>query len=230
MGKNDKVVIANFGLHWREEWIRWGKQNSRGKLLGIEKGLHKEPVDFREQSGVYALYADFELVYIGETAARGLLVRLRDHINDHLSERWNRFSWFGTRAVDDRTKRLAHPPSSSGFDNKAVIDTLEAVSIAIAEPRLNLQRGQWPAPHTQFFQVDANAAAASGEQEPQAAPKAAAGGRKRHVKVTVKLAKQILKMHERGERATAIATKTELSIGTVNHVRSRKHPICKQLI
>lgn len=53
MGKNDKVVIANFGLHWREDLIFWGRQKVPGKLLGKEKGPHKEPVDFREQSGVY---------------------------------------------------------------------------------------------------------------------------------------------------------------------------------
>ncbi len=56
---------------------------------------------FATSGGVYALYADYELVYVGQTGAgnQRLFRRLRDHKKDHLSERWNRFSWFGTQWV-----------------------------------------------------------------------------------------------------------------------------------
>ena len=147
-----KVVVANYGLHWRKDLIQWGTQGpgGAGKLLGIEKGRVK-PVDFAKQRGVYALYSDYELLYIGQVADQGLLVRLRQHRNDHLSERWNRFSWFGTRTVSKMALAQSSKTSSS-FEDKVVIATLEAVCIAIAEPRLNLRRGTWPKPIKQFYQ------------------------------------------------------------------------------
>lgn len=71
-----------------------------GKLLGAASRSSKaHPVDFRVQRGIYALYADYELVYVGQTGSGDdrLFKRLKSHRNDHLSERWNRFSWFGTQ-------------------------------------------------------------------------------------------------------------------------------------
>ena len=148
--KRRKVV--NYGLHWRKDLVEWGRQGpgGAGRLLGKAKGESK-PVDFAEQRGVYALYSDYELLYIGHTANQALLLRLRQHRDDHLSERWNRFSWFGTRIVNKR-KLAEQSKDSSSFEDKVVIATLEAVCIAIAEPRLNLQRGAWPRPYKQFYQ------------------------------------------------------------------------------
>ena len=146
-----KPIIRNFGLHWRKDWISWGRQNVAGELLGREKGLNTK-IDFREQRGVYALYSDYELVYVGQTTAAGLFQRLRGHRDDHLSERWNRFSWFGTRRIT--RMQLAEETEPLRPDSSVVIHTLEAVCIAIAEPRLNLQRGHWPKPIKQYYQVD----------------------------------------------------------------------------
>ena len=134
-----KSIIQCYGLHWRKDWIEWGKQNVPGTLLGKERGKRDE-VDFRDQTGVYALYAEFELVYIGQTTSKaGLLTRLRNHRDDHLSERWSRFSWFGTRRVH-RRKLVDRAPQ---LNSEEIVNALEAVCIAIAEPRLNLQRGGW---------------------------------------------------------------------------------------
>jgi hypothetical protein len=110
-------------------------------------------VDFREQRGVYALYADYELVYIGQTGPGKdrLLARLKSHLSDHLAERWNRFSWFGTQGVTTQ-HRLSTDTAPVQPDMAKALNVLEAVSIAIAEPRLNLQRGRW-GEAKQYFQV-----------------------------------------------------------------------------
>lgn len=146
-------MIESFGLHWRKDLVFWGRQKNRGSLLGAaSRSIHARAVDFREQRGIYALYADYELVYVGQTGSGDdrLFTRLRMHKSDHLSERWNRFSWFGTQWVTEA--------GALSKDTKAVQDSivkflnvLEAVSIAVAEPRLNLQRGKW-SDATQYFQ------------------------------------------------------------------------------
>ncbi|MDN7676479.1 GIY-YIG nuclease family protein [Burkholderia oklahomensis] len=110
------------------------------------------PVDFREQRGIYALYAEYELVYVGQTGAGDdrLFKRLKAHRIDHLSERWDRFSWFGTQWVTVN-HRLSNDTAGVHQTVEAALNMLEAVSIAIAEPRLNLQRGRW-SEATQYFQ------------------------------------------------------------------------------
>lgn len=110
-------------------------------------------IDFREQRGIYVLYSEFETVYIGQTGGgvQRLFVRLRQHLSDHLSERWDRFSWFGTQRVTN-TGTLSVDTAAVHEDIGAALNILEATAIAIAEPRLNLQRGKWGSAK-QYFQV-----------------------------------------------------------------------------
>jgi hypothetical protein len=107
---------------------------------------------FATSGGVYALYADYELVYVGQTGAgnQRLFRRLRDHKKDHLSERWNRFSWFGTQWV---TKAGALSIDAAGVQEstEVALNILEALVVAVSEPRLNLQRGRW-GKATQYYQ------------------------------------------------------------------------------
>jgi hypothetical protein len=149
-------MIKTYGLHWRVDQVNWGKpgKGNSGTLLGAERRSKNAPrVNFRRQRGVYVLYSEYEIVYIGQTGAGNdrLFRRLKRHRSDHLSERWDRFSWFGTQAVIGGNKLKA--------DNDAVkigipdaLDIMEAVAIAISEPRLNLKRGNWGAAK-QYFQV-----------------------------------------------------------------------------
>ena len=56
-------MIRCYGVHWHAERVNWGKQgrNHQGTLLGAaSKSARAIPVDFREQRGIYALYADYE--------------------------------------------------------------------------------------------------------------------------------------------------------------------------
>lgn len=146
-------MIQSYGLHWHEERVVWGRPSRSGSLLGAASRSPKaRQVDFRAQRGIYALYADYDLVYTGQTGSGNdrLFHRLKTHKSDHLSERWNRFSWFGTQWVTQQNE-LSTDTAAVHQTVEAALNMLEAVSIAIAEPRLNLQRGRW-GDTTQYFQ------------------------------------------------------------------------------
>jgi hypothetical protein len=146
-------MIQSYGVHWNIKDVSWGRSGVTGTLLGAaSRGQKARTVDFRNQRGIYALYADYDLVYVGQTGAGNdrLFNRLKCHKTDHLSERWNRFSWFGTQWVT-KNYELSVDTASVSQSVEATLNILEAVSIAIAEPRLNLQRGKW-SEATKYFQ------------------------------------------------------------------------------
>lgn len=146
-------MIRTYGVHWHIDRVFWGRQNVPGTLLGAaSRSSHAKRVDFRLQRGIYALYADYDLVYVGQTGSGNdrLFNRLRTHRKDHLTDRWNRFSWFGTQWVT-KTGSLSADTASLYESVEATLNVLEAVSIAISEPRLNLQRGKW-GEATKYFQ------------------------------------------------------------------------------
>ena len=148
-------MIRAYGLHWHQDRIYWGRQNSDTAALigGASRTKKAVEVDFRDQRGIYALYADYELVYVGQTGSQQarLLKRLKDHRTDHLAERWNRFSWIGTQWVT-KSGMLSQDTLDLKETVGTVLNILEAISTAIAEPRLNLQRGRW-SEATQYFQM-----------------------------------------------------------------------------
>ena len=147
-------MIRTFGLHSRRECVDWGRQNRPGTLLGAaSRSSRAKQIDFREQRGIYVLYSEFDTVYIGQTGGgdQRLFLRLRQHLSDHLSERWDRFSWFGTQRVTN-TGTLSVDTAAIHEDISAALNILEATAIAIAEPRLNLQRGKWGSAK-QYFQI-----------------------------------------------------------------------------
>ncbi len=146
-------MILSYGLHWHIDRVFWGRPNASGALWGAASRSPKaRTVDFRQQRGIYALYADHELVYVGQTGSGEdrLFKRLKSHKSDHLSERWNRFSWFGTQWVT-KSNLLSTDTAKVSATVEAALNIFEAVAVAIAEPRLNLQRGKW-GEATQYYQ------------------------------------------------------------------------------
>jgi hypothetical protein len=71
-----------------------------------------------------------------------MLKRLRHHLNDDLANRWERFSWFGTRWVT-KEGQLSQPAGSAHPTADVVLDQLEAILITTLEPESNRQGGKW---------------------------------------------------------------------------------------
>jgi hypothetical protein len=148
-------LIHAYGLFWKEDDVHWGKGSQRGQLLGVPAaGRSQEPVDFRGQAGIYVLYADYDLVYVGQAGSgrARLFARLRGHRRDHLANRWNRFSWFGTRRVLTQG-RLAKATTRHHPTLSSVLHQLEAVLIAAAEPPLNRKGGNFGSNAARYLQV-----------------------------------------------------------------------------
>ena len=152
-------MIRTYGLYWKADKVHWGRSGAggAGNLLGSSSRADaNNAVDFLNQRGIYALYSDYELIYVGQTGAgdQRLFSRLKGHLSDHLAERWDRFSWFGTQWVTMRN-RLSADAGRANTPTPNALNVMEAVAIAIAEPRLNLQRGNWSAAEAQqYFQID----------------------------------------------------------------------------
>ncbi len=149
------MLIRNYGLFWRREHVFWGKGNNAGHLRGFRAKAKKAGlVDFRDQQGLYCLYDDnFSLIYVGQTgSSKGrLLIRIKRHTRDALSDRWTKFSWFGLRAVTKQgalsaENKAAHPNLPN------VLDHFEAILIAAAEPPLNRQGGRFGKGVFQYLQ------------------------------------------------------------------------------
>jgi hypothetical protein len=150
------MLVKNYGLFWKREHVFFGRPKVAGHLKGIAaKNRSWDPIDFREQQGVYALYDNaFRLVYVGQAGANDqqrLFDRLRQHTRDQLADRWTKFSWFGIRAVNNngtlRVENLAAHPTTGD-----VLNHIEAVLISVAEPAHNRQGGRFGDEVEQFLQ------------------------------------------------------------------------------
>jgi hypothetical protein len=150
------MLIQNYGLFWRRALIHFGAGKNAGHLKGKPVGAKRDdPVDFRDQQGVYCLYDDgFRVVYVGQAGGKNdqrLFDRLKQHREDFVSDRWTKFSWFGIRRVLGNgdlqvEKATAHP------DIGDVLNHIEAILIAAAEPVHNRQGGRFGESVEQYLQ------------------------------------------------------------------------------
>lgn len=127
-------IINAFGMFWQRDLVIWKR---KPEILGRQQIL-AESVDFYDQRGVYLLHDNRDVVYVGRATDRPLGKRLFEHTLDRLSGRWNRFSWFGLRAVTDKgeLKEKTISPSTNQW-----ISTMEALLIEGLEPPQNRRRG-----------------------------------------------------------------------------------------
>ncbi len=128
-------IITSFGMFWRRSEVDLSKPSAA--LWGIAEPGSK-PVDFSDQRGIYILYDGREAIYIGRSHDRGLGQRLYEHTRDRLAARWDRFSWFGLRPVEDDAK-LGDLPQQ--YAAHSIIPALESILIEALEPRQNRKRG-----------------------------------------------------------------------------------------
>ncbi len=148
-------ITRSYGLFWLADEIYWGKGVHRGELLGVPASARSSvPVDFRDQIGIYVLYMGDQMIYVGQTGSGShrLLVRLKNHRRGMLFGRWDRFSWFGLRAPLKNGK-LSNETIRAGASIASVLNHMEAILIASAEPVLNRQGGRFGSAVKKFLQV-----------------------------------------------------------------------------
>jgi hypothetical protein len=129
-------LINAFGMFWSRERVQW--RTSMPRLLGVQQS-GSAPVNFTAQAGVYLLYDGRSVVYVGKVIESRLGLRLFEHTRDRLSGRWDRFSWFGVRAVRDDGELTPIPPAEIAV--ATLISTMEALLIEGLEPPQNRRQG-----------------------------------------------------------------------------------------
>lgn len=130
-------MIKAYGRFWHRELVDWGKpgRGGKGSLRGIMTPSNVL-TDCWDQQGIYVLYNDFDLQYVG-SATMSIGERLRTHRRDHMQERWNRFSWYGIRQINQDGKLRKVSSAIPRQDKNEFIILLEAIAIFIADPPLN---------------------------------------------------------------------------------------------
>lgn len=144
------MLVTSYGLFWRAAEIEWspGKGNKNefrllGRIGKNRPGLRI--ADFRRQQGIYILFDEYGPAYVGLAKGDRLGARLREHHADHLSGKWDRFSWFGFNPVGATPDKegvlsLNEPRRDVTDDTQTTIGDLEALLIAVMGPKLNQQK------------------------------------------------------------------------------------------
>lgn len=145
------MTIKNYGIMWERDAVAWrGVRGNAGHLTGIgpigTAQKYQNEADFRQQIGVYVLYDDYRVVYVGQAGSgnNDLYSRLKNHLTDHLADRWNKFSWFGIRKVN-KNGSLSKQQGELNRNLKSdeVLDLIEGLMINVLEPPLNKQGARW---------------------------------------------------------------------------------------
>ena len=154
------MSLKNFGLQWEREAVHWGgTRGNAGHLTGTgpigEAKKNQIDADFRQQIGIYILYNDDKAVYVGQAGSGGhdLFSRLKQHLTDHLADRWNKFSWFGVRKVNkDGSLSKSQGDLNRNLKADEILNLLEGLMINVIEPPLNKQGARWGG-IDQYYQV-----------------------------------------------------------------------------
>lgn len=125
-------ALQAFGMFWLRDEVLWESR----RLLG-RQNPDSANVDFAKQVGVYILHDRDRVIYVGRASSE-LFTRLKAHTIDRLRGRWDRFSWFGLRSVDEDGNLSDH---QAPWTPEVVIETMEALLIESLEPPLNRRRG-----------------------------------------------------------------------------------------
>jgi hypothetical protein len=141
------MLIRTYGMFWNPDIVDWGQQGpgNKGTLAGtVKKGGRTHSIDFWDAYGIYVLHHEFRAIYVGQAARMRLGPRLRNHLTDRFAGRWDMFSWFSLSKVNT-TSGTVSDPGIRQVSEETVNDTLEAISILIADPPLNRKRESIPA-------------------------------------------------------------------------------------
>jgi hypothetical protein len=141
------MLVGAYGTFWEASLIDW--RASGWRMLG-RQGVNIPVLriaDFRKARGVYALYSDTGIYYVGLAAGtNGIGGRLKDHRSDIHAERWSRFSWFAfdgpseTVTYADGVLKHDEWASIQEAEGKLVIREMEALLLAVTSPPGNISR------------------------------------------------------------------------------------------
>lgn len=133
-----KTLIKTFGKHWLREKVDWSK--TEPSLLGRQSSK-SQSVDFKTMRGIYMLFDNNQLVYVGIAVKESIAKRLRQHTKDRHCTRWNRFSWFGIDGVNQNG--TIHKVNTFNVKIDDVAKAMEAIVIEGAEPVHNKRGGDY---------------------------------------------------------------------------------------
>jgi hypothetical protein len=139
-------LIKLYGEFWNPDIIEWGEQGAgkKGRLLGsIKIDGNKRDVDFWEALGVYVLYDNFHVTYVGKAFSTSIGRRVRDHLTDRLAGRWDMFSWYSTSNYRKTTNDLSKAGQRI-LNPETIVTTLESLAILIIDPPLNRRHESLP--------------------------------------------------------------------------------------
>lgn len=131
------MIVKNYGLFWRVDEVNWNPGGGNPFNLFGRHGMIRPKIrlaDFRNQRGIYILYGNYGPYYVGLTRERGLGLRLKDHLSDRHDGKWDRFSWFGFRAVNDESdnigvRQTSEEDEEAQVNTNSIIGDIEALLI-----------------------------------------------------------------------------------------------------
>ena len=133
--------VTAYGLYWDRDKVHWEPGQGRNRQYKLPGSAYDsdEIIDFGDQRGVYLLYDGSTVVYVGRTM-NSLFDRLNSHNEgSRRNSRWDRFSWFGFRAVGDNQ---ALSDAETTFTTGMLVTILESVMIEGFMPPLNDKGGE----------------------------------------------------------------------------------------
>jgi hypothetical protein len=133
----EEYIIQSFGIMWQRNQIHW---KSNPDIFGAQS-MCAVPVNFARQIGIYCLMDGRETIYVGQAFTQSIGERLYQHTKDRLSGRWDRFSWFGLYAADEKGNLTNSGESQRFISLENMCHTLEALLIECIEPRQNRKSG-----------------------------------------------------------------------------------------
>ncbi len=145
------MIVKNAGWMWHRKYVDWSKR----ELNGIH-GNGQTPVNFANQSAVYALYdCNNVCIYIGQAGSgdnSALYDRLKAHaLNDRLFCLWERFSWFGFYTADAMKEKEWDSQWEINTDIKNIMNVMEAVAINVSRPNYNMSWGNLCLPDEDWY-------------------------------------------------------------------------------
>lgn len=156
-----RLLVQSYGVYWQKDQVAWNTARKPSGGGVIKRGLwgrrtrkQRTPkVNFWPQVGIYILYnSAFEPIYSGQGKIGS---RLHSHFhNPWMGRKWVYFSWFGLKRLNIAGTDLLKSKKHYGATAEVVLDTLEAVLIAVGA---RTENKQGPRLHsaTRFFQVEA---------------------------------------------------------------------------